>query len=368
LKKIIKIGLKAILIFSLVLLVSFGGFYGYWNAASPEKTCLSCHEISASFNHWQNSAHREINCKECHGTVLSNGIHSLKEKADMVSSHLSDENIENIKLDEAQIVETMERCIKCHQTEYSNWKASGHSAKYSDIFLDKKHNSTERLNFDCLRCHGMFFNGTVEDLVEPIDTKGPWKLKNQEISGHPTIPCMACHQIHSEGMPEKFPDYSNPAAIQSKRNQTSAIAGFYNRPDANFFRADFLPEAKIFEKERIIQVSDDRRQRVCIQCHAPNSWHQSGSSDDRTPTGVHEGISCLACHANHSNKSENSCSTCHPAMSNCGIEVETMNTSYKDPKSTNNIHFVKCSDCHKENIEQLKMRQEKKETASKNTN
>ena len=356
----IRFFISVLLIALLVILTSFGGFYTYWNTASPEKTCISCHEIKSSFNEWKQSAHRDISCKECHGTALSNGVHSLKEKIGMVTTHVSDEIPENLRLSQVQIEETMQRCVKCHQNEYSNWKAGGHSAKYSDIFLDKTHNTTERLNYDCLRCHGMFFNGTIDDLVEPIDMKGPWKLKNPEMNSHSSIPCMACHQIHSEGVPENNPDYANPSTINSKRNASLPRVGFYNRPDASFFSADLLPKAKIWDKEQLIQFSDDNRQRVCIQCHAPNSWHQSGSSDDRTPTGVHEGISCLACHATHSNKTEKSCAQCHPIMSNCGIDVETMNTTFKDPQSTNNIHFVKCSDCHKESEEQLKLKKKEK--------
>ncbi len=348
----------------LIILVPSGIFYGYWNTASPEKTCMSCHEIRQAATHWQNSAHRNINCKECHGTALSNGFHSIKEKLGMVTTHLSDEIPEQIRLSEAQILETMERCVKCHQNEYSNWKAGGHSAKYSDIFLDKTHNTTERLNFDCLRCHGMFYNGTIDDLVEPIDMKGPWKFKVAEKANHSTIPCMACHQIHSEGSPEQNPDYSNPAEIKVKRDFATPMVGFYNRSDAYFFRADFLPKGKITDKERLLKFSDDPRQRVCIQCHAPNAWHHSGTGDDRTPSGVHEGISCLACHATHSNKTEKSCKQCHPIMSNCGIDVETMNTSYKDPKSAYNIHFVKCENCHDETKEQLKLMKNKIQTVN----
>ena len=39
---------------------------------------------------------------------------------------------------------------------------------------------------------------------------------------------------------------------------------------------------------------------------------------------------------------------CHPAISNCKLDVTKMNTSFKDPESPNNIHWVACTDCHKE--------------------
>ena len=160
--------------------VVFISFYSYWNAASPEKTCASCHEIQSAVHVLSQSSHREFACKECHGTALSNGIHSLKEKAMMVVHHVKKEQTEDIRMNEEQVLGVMENCQRCHASEYAGWKSGGHSARYKDIFLDEKHNSSEQLNYDCMRCHGMFYNGKVTDLVEPINTSGPWKLIDED--------------------------------------------------------------------------------------------------------------------------------------------------------------------------------------------
>ncbi len=329
-----------------IIVILFLIFYGYWNSAPPEKTCMSCHEITDAAILWSTSSHRDIKCNECHGTALSNGIHSLTEKLNMVTDHLKNNNTGSIKMTEVQIRETMQRCVLCHQNEYAGWKSGGHSAKYADIFLNKKHNSTERLNSDCLRCHGMYFNGTVANLVSPIDKKGPWALKDSSLVHQPTIPCLACHQIHTKGFPSKTPDYSDPHSIAANHFDMNKMVGFYNRPDKHFISSDLLPKPKIFDGTQPVKVSDDTLQRICVQCHAPNSWHKSGTGDDRTPIGVHMGLSCLSCHELHSNKASNSCTACHPAISHCGIPVEKMNTTFKDSKSSHNIHFVKCTDCH----------------------
>jgi hypothetical protein len=61
--------------------------------------------------------------------------------------------------------------------EFAKWTSGGHSIDYQNVFLNIKQNSTEQINFDCLRCHGMVFKGTVHDVVEPLNIKGPWKLK-----------------------------------------------------------------------------------------------------------------------------------------------------------------------------------------------
>ena len=346
--KIIKRILLVAAAFSILGLVLFGSFYGYWNSASPNKTCSSCHEIGKSVVSQAKSSHRNLPCKECHGTALSNGIHSLKEKGTMLINHLENKRAENIRLSEEQLLEVMNNCEKCHTAEFADWTSGGHSIDYQHVFLNVKHNSTEQINFDCLRCHGMFFKGTVLDVVEPLNIKGPWKLKDDKRATMPTIPCMACHQIHQDGTPHNRPDYAGPKSIFYQKQDTGFVVGFYNRHEKEYVSITQLPSLSLKKGEQIVRVSDDPVMRNCIQCHAPNAMHQAGTSDDRTPRGVHEALSCMSCHELHSNNAKKSCKKCHPAISNCKLDVMKMNTSYADVNSKNNIHFVACSDCHED--------------------
>jgi hypothetical protein len=335
----------------IVILLLFTGSYTGWNAARPENSCASCHEIHPSVGTWANSAHSEISCFKCHGTALENGWHSLSEKTQMVFTHLQNKPFpEDIRMSENQLLETMERCVQCHQNEYANWMASGHSATYTDIFLHEGHNSTEQLNYDCLRCHGMFYEKTTDDLVEPISTKGPWQLKDVEMADKPTMPCMACHEIHSTGSPSKRPDYASPNLIFYSRAMQNNSVGFYARHEKMHFNLANLPHPIILNGKDTVQTPSDPVYRLCVQCHAPSVWHQLGQGDDRTPAGVHEGLSCSACHAPHSNYQRNSCEKCHPGVSNCGIDVRTMNTTFLSPASPNDIHRVACTDCHDEEL------------------
>jgi hypothetical protein len=311
-------------------LVVFVGSFAYWHTATPDKTCASCHEIESAHEVWAQSPHRDIECAACHGTALSAGLHSVQEKARMVFAHFGRRPAEKIRLDERQVIEAMDRCRECHAREYSNWLSSGHSLAYADVFLDEKHNSEEQLSESCFRCHGMFFEGTISDVVLPLDIRGPWQLVDAEIATVPTIPCLTCHHIHVEGTPAVRPDYSDPT----------------DRYERMHFEAAELPMPQLFHDETSVEVATDVRQRVCVQCHAPNAFHQAGSSDDRIPRGVHEGLSCGACHATHSNDASGSCTNCHPRLSNCGLDVETMESTYVNPTSPNNIHFVACTDCH----------------------
>ena len=84
----------------------------------------------------------------------------------------------------------------------------------------------------------------------------------------------------------------------------------------------------------------------CTKCHEMN--------DDRTAAGVHEGISCLSCHLKHGQKTRASCVECHPKMSNCGLDVEKMDTTFRTADSKHNVHFVKCADCHLKGVPRKK--------------
>jgi hypothetical protein len=110
--------------------------------------------------------------------------------------------------------------------------------------------------------------------------------------------------------------------------------------------AAMLPMPVVVEGVRRVRMSPDQRQSLCYQCHAPQAGMQAWSGDDRTPLGVHEGLSCLACHQKHGMGTRQSCSGCHPRLSNCGLDVEKMDTTFRDLKSRHNVHTVKCADCH----------------------
>ena len=111
-----------------------------------------------------------------------------------------------------------------------------------------------------------------------------------------------------------------------------------------------LPVPQMHEGERAVKMSPDPRQALCYQCHAPLANMQVHSGDDRTCIGVHEGLSCFACHDRHKQSTRASCADCHPRLSNCGRDVEKMDTTFFNKQSAHNVHFVKCADCHPKGI------------------
>ena len=177
----------------------------YERSTGGGSACASCHEIWQPYSDWHSSSHRNVKCSKCHGDVftLDAGFHLNNIRR--VVTHLRGKAPESPKLRTADILKMLDRCGKCHQAEAADWRSSAHSATYRRIFLNTDHNHREVLMDDCLRCHGMHFQGPMRELVTPLNTSGPWQLRNAALSEQPTIPCLTCHQIHHEGSPRRKP-------------------------------------------------------------------------------------------------------------------------------------------------------------------
>ena len=319
------------------------------------KACARCHEIWQPYTDWHTSAHRNVSCSECHGSVftLEAGFHINNMRR--VVTHLRGEVPEEVRLRNQDVLRMISRCGKCHQQEFADWSAGPHSVTYSKIFLDKDHNQKQVPMDDCLRCHGMYYEGAIRDLVKPLDNKGPWSLKDSALVSQPTIPCLTCHQIHRQGRPLQKPAVKpeNPGPAQEINRPSLAL---FDRRELAHVAVHSLPLPTIYDGTRPVKISPDTRQALCYQCHAPRANMQVNSGDDRTPMGIHEGLSCFACHEKHGQRTRASCANCHPQLSNCGLDVEQMDTTFKSTKSSHNIHFVKCLDCHTKGIPKRRKR------------
>jgi hypothetical protein len=309
------------------LVASTVGSLGYFHFGSPDRTCASCHEMAGAHATWADSAHRTLHCRDCHGGTLTLDLHALQAHANRAIRHFTRLPDDPIRLKETDVLRVNAACQKCHPQAFADWQSGGHSATYASVLLVTARAHPGRLAPDCLRCHGMFFDGNIEDLVAAGSPSNPWSPLDPVHAVQPAMPCLACHQVHT------MADAAKPPHL-------------YSRHEHAYFSASLLPDPHIMQGDRLVPVSSDPRQRLCVQCHAPTASRQLGSGDDRTPAGVHAGLSCMDCHARHSNSTRGSCAACHPGSSHCGIAVEQMDTTFRFPLSRHNIHTVACGDCH----------------------
>jgi hypothetical protein len=297
--------------------------------------CARCHEIRANFDAWQGSAHRKINCVSCHASSFQSSLRR-------VAGHMKGNRPDRVRLRGEDAVAMVERCRSCHEQEYAQWRSGPHSSTFAKLYLDHEHNRKRQLMDDCLRCHGMHFDGGIQDVVQPINTTGPWQLVDAKLVNRPAMPCLSCHAVHRDGDPMT----KAATRVGVKQEIMRPSIGLLDRRARMNIGAAILPVPAMLEGTRQVKMSPDQRQSLCYQCHAALANLQVGTGDDRTPLGVHEGLGCLACHQKHAQNTRQSCADCHPRLSNCGIDVEKMDTTFANLKSKHNVHWVKCLDCH----------------------
>jgi hypothetical protein len=353
-KRYLKFAAMAI---GLVVLLAIGGTFGasYYYTSQFGQGCASCHEMAGYVSVAHGSPHRKVDCLDCHEASLATKLRHIRV-------HLFGKLPEAVRLRDVDVLEMVPNCQRCHRQEYASWHAGPHSATYGQIFASPAQNSKQHLMEDCLRCHGMHFDGSIRDLVQPQNAQGPWHVTRAGFADQPAIPCQACHWVHREGSPETKP--ANRISVAGAAVYDSLA--FYDRRERMHFAAKSLPMPRLFDGARAVTMSQDPRQGICYQCHAPrepetgtvaatNKWGpQVGSGDDRTPMGVHEGLSCISCHFGHNENARASCKTCHPQMSHCGLDVEKMDTTFAGAASQHNIHWVRCTDCHQHGVPKVK--------------
>ena len=337
---------------SLAVILMVPGASLYYESGGG-KGCTSCHEMQPLYDQWHASTHRGIACEKCHGGALTPNLAFHWNNATRVYNHVRGDLPEQIGFANSYVQEMTERCEGCHRQEFAAWKAGPHSATYTRIFLDRKYNTQNMPMDDCLRCHGMHFEGGIRDLVTPVDRMGPWTLVKPDLASRPSMPCLTCHQVHREGEPLRKSTPEGAVAGLSQEIARPSLA-FFDRRSQQYVQVSDLSLPEMLDGARPVKMSPDRRQALCYQCHAPTATRQVGSGDDRTGMGVHEGLSCLACHAQHGQQTRASCANCHPKMSNCGLDVEKMDTTFRSTGSKHNVHWVKCADCHTHGVPKKK--------------
>ncbi len=315
--------------------------------------CARCHEIRPMVDAWAASSHRAVECHECHGSSLTAELRMQLKNLQRVWLHSRGETPEQIHIRHQDVAALVERCGACHRQEHADWQSGPHGAPYAAVFINPEHNASQQLMDDCLRCHAMHFEGGIRELVTPLDRKGPWRFVHEDDAGLPAVPCMACHAIHRKGEP--FAPRTERGLVAGPAQEIARPSlALYDRRALEPVALGRLPMPAMRDGDRPVRISPDPRQALCYQCHAPRAGDQVFSGDDRTPVGVHEGLSCLACHAKHGLTTHASCDGCHPRLSNCGIDVEKMDTTFKSADSRNDVHRVACVDCHAKGVPKRK--------------
>ena len=227
----------------LALLVPGSEFY---YESGSGKRCVVCHEMQSLYDQWHASSHRGLACEKCHGGALTLNASFHLNNAARLYSHLRGDLPEQIGFGNRFVLAMDQQCQACHRQEYAAWQSGPHSASYARIFLDRKHNTANMLMDDCLRCHGMHFEGGIRDLVTPVDRSGPWRLLTADLTNQPSMPCVTCHETHREGQPMQKTDIQGRVPGPSQEITRPSLA-FFDRRSQRYIPLADLPMPAMLE-------------------------------------------------------------------------------------------------------------------------
>ena len=264
--------------------------------------CASCHEMAQYVSAVHASPHRTA--------TAWIATKRASPPSCAISAYISPATPpEAIRLRDVDVFAMTTQLPECHQHEYASWHAGPHSATYSaDLHQSRAQHRTPpdgRLLFAATAC----------------TSTGPSAIScsrrtRRSVAHHPRRICRrAHHALH--GLPPDAP--RRRGASPSRLTRISVAA----RPFDRFARILRSSRTDAFRRSvcsRSRNSSDGaapgkdqsrsapgtllpvpRTAPARSRSHAAtNHWGpQVGSGDDRTPMGVHEGISCLACHNGH---------------------------------------------------------------------
>ncbi|WP_162879985.1 hypothetical protein [Lutibacter oceani] len=304
--------------------------------------CAQCHTSESwnvniqtlKFNHNEltdfnlEGTHSEINCKECHTTLIFEEVqnqcischtdmHSASVGNDCARCHTAQNwNVDNIpELHEQNGfpligAHTSLNCVECHTSETNlrfdklgNECVNCHQSDFNET-INPNHTIAD-FSLNCTECHSAF--DTTWSLGDFNHDKFPLTL------GHDIQECKQCHKTNN------FSDTS-PECITCHQND------FNNSEIPNHTNAQFSTD--------------------CITCHTTNpDWTPANWNHDfYALNGAHAEISddCVACHKPKYGTYDNTPTDC------VGCHLEDFNSTTEPNHSASNFS-TDCTYCHTEN-------------------
>jgi hypothetical protein len=305
--------------------------------------CAQCHNPESwsiametiKFNHTKltefelEGTHSEINCKECHSTLVFN-----EAKTDCVSCH-TDMHSGSVGND----------CVRCHTPK--NWivnnikeihEENGFALNGAHGNLDCAtcHTSETNLRFDrigndCINCHLTDFNNTINP-----------DHKSAEFSTN----CSECHNAFSTSWsPAVFNHEMFPLTLGHQIEECKLC-----HVDNNF--KDTSPDCVSCHQTDFNSSQDPNHEDAgfstdCVTCHTTNpSWNPTtwDHNEFYPLNGAHAAISndCTACHKPKYGTYSNTPNTC------AGCHIDDFNATTAPNHSVSNFP-TDCATCHTEN-------------------
>ncbi|MBM3328291.1 MAG: hypothetical protein FJY67_02300 [Calditrichaeota bacterium] len=257
-----------------------GGYYFY--SARPE-SCLVCHYMQPFYDQWRNSAHRDVNCTQCH-----------PGRRTLIDTYLL-RYLTNSYRSRPHANVTAATCLKCHDES----TLVGEITYQRGIKFNHEHHLGQMRRGKKLRCTSCHATGMPDSKLS-VDNEACYLCHFMEAAqGRAFTSCNACHgiptvKVEHQGFQFNHQSYVGPEGsgqgIDCSACHVSVVSGGGAVPEAKCYechktRVDIRRDLDAVHRLHITEQGVD-----CFRCH------------DRIEHGKVEmsgalSLDCAKCHA-----------------------------------------------------------------------
>lgn len=271
---------------------------------ATKAACLKCHDdpkvkteagksMTVLADEFQRSAHRKLDCAECHTSALT--VKHTPDKLGPVSPQV---------------------CQECHEDEFKDIAGSIHGRRAQG----------EKAIKDCMGCHDSLH--TVRKEGDPASTLSPInQIKT----------CGACHE-------EMMADYEG--SVHARALLKAGLTAASPSCSSCHGKHDIREKADAKAKTAHAHIPD-----TCGSCHTAILAEWTESAHGAALAGDKKGPVCSTCHTSHAVKRPDTAESRHKMSDGCGDCHKELTAAFKDSfhgKATalNNRKAAACADCH----------------------
>lgn len=349
----------------LFLVIFFSVGYASLEGSSKSEFCVSCHEMAPEYYTWNNSAHSEVDCVDCH---TEPGVENVaSSKLDTVEQAIK----KQMKTYEAPIRMPSEitdaSCEKCHNVYNRNFTVSG------DIIIPHDKHKAEEVS--CTQCHSGIAHGKIADrkmtyktdYIKWDDSTGASIMSDQKFVKPDMETCMECHRAkdvttecsacHTTGMvPDSHKDSNFVNGKHGKLAESELAKCIDCHTDMSTKKVDGYEELSVIDqylspKKQVFQknhINYARENTYCVDCH--NKRPESHTADLIRNHGTYaqqNKETCIVCHEVDQTVSTGlnkvNCSSCHSKK-----HAKNWRQSHPVPVPENQKVQQTCYSCHVE--------------------
>ncbi len=276
-----------------ILLAAGLAYKAYDYTENNPAFCKTCHLMDTAYAKWSQSAHKGINCHECHNPPY---VERIKMLVDFLRYRPK-----NVPPRHGKIIVPFENCSKCHLLRE---KVAG-AGRIMGTVGHSKHFFSEGI--ECTRCHGT-------KLHEFLPVTGFCKDCHKDIRIHAKVmegfDCLVCHDFLSKDAVTLIPDREKCLSCHETMKIGESFPKRKDTPMQFACNSCHDPHGKIRpDQQKCLECHNDIGR---VGAHAIASHHDCNACHQRHLWRVTNRAVCERCHTDRKEHyPEARCSRCH---------------------------------------------------------